>query len=123
MNTKKLLAVGLIACALCGSASALDNFGSNRSCSASEASISPQVCVFSLTSYSGTINSGTTSTFKVGLSCPQDKDARATVTVYIDGEEVASKVVVIKAGKDYSESEAILVGAAYNGKPYKLNVL
>ena len=84
---------------------------------------SPEVCQFSLTSYSGTVNSsGNTAQFQVGLSCPQEKDVRATVVVYIDGNLVASKVVTVSAGKDYSEKVTISVGGQYNGKTYNLGV-
>lgn len=80
------------------------------------------VCQFSLTDYSGTINNGYTGRFKVGLSCPQETDVRASVGVYIDGKIVASKVVTIPAGKDYSESISINVGHEYNGMSYELGV-
>lgn len=83
---------------------------------------SPQFCQFSLTSYSGTISGGTTGYFKVGLSCPQESDVRATVVVVIGEELVASQVVTIKAGKDYSSSVNITVGNAYNGQKYQLGV-
>lgn len=91
--------------------------------SSSETGYSPQVCQFSLTSYSGTISSaGNTKDFKVGLSCPQQEDVRATVVVFINGEHVGSKVVTVKAGKDYSESVSINVGTEYYQKQYKLVV-
>lgn len=81
------------------------------------------VCQFSLTRYSGTINSsGYTGKFQVGLSCPQEKDVRASVGVYIDGKLVASKVVTIPAGKDYSKSISIHVGTEYRGMSYELGV-
>ena len=83
---------------------------------------SPQVCQFSLTSYSGTIRSGRTGSFQVGLSCPQQTDVRATVVVLIDNKLVASKVVTIQAGKDYSGDITILVGNEYDGKEYSLGV-
>lgn len=83
---------------------------------------SPEVCQFSLTSYSGTISSDYTGRFKVGLSCPQEMDVRATVVVLINNEHVASQVVTIKAGNDYSESISIKVGSSYNGERYKLVV-
>ena len=88
----------------------------------SESSYSPQVCQFSLTSYTGTISSsGYTGSFKVGVSCPQDTDQRATVVVYIDDQPVASQVVVVPAGKDYSTSTEIEV-SGYAGKRYHLLV-
>ncbi len=80
------------------------------------------VCQFSLTDYSGTISNGTTDQFKVGLSCPQEKDVRASVGVYIDGKIVASKVVTIPAGEDYSDYISIRVGSDYNGMSYELGV-
>ncbi len=83
---------------------------------------SPEFCQYSLTSYRGTISSGQTQGFKVGLSCVQEKDVRATVVVLINDEHVASKVVTIKAGKDYSDSVSITVGNSYNGEQYKLIV-
>ncbi len=94
-----------------------------RNSSVSAGTYSPQVCQFSLTKYSGTIGyNGTTDSFQVGLSCPQDEDVRATVVVVIDDDCVASKVVTVKAGKDYSDSVAITVGSSYAGKKYKLIV-
>lgn len=84
---------------------------------------SPEVCQFSLTSYTGTISfNGFTGDFKVGLSCPQECDVRATVVVFINGEHVASKVVTVKAGKEYSDSVVILVGDSYRNERYKLVV-
>jgi len=84
---------------------------------------SPEVCQFSLTHYSGVINaSGNTGYFRVGLSCPQQYDIRATVVVFIDNEHVASKVVKVEAGKDYSSNTYISVGTTYKGKPYRLVV-
>ena len=88
----------------------------------SESASSFLVCQFSLTRYSGTISSGTTDQFKVGLSCPQEKDVRASVGVYIDGKIVASKVVTIPAGEDYSDPISIHVGSDYNGMSYELGV-
>ena len=94
----------------------------SQTTSEASASDSPLVCQFSLTSYSGTINSGNTNTFQVGLSCPQQSDVRATVVVVIDNELVASKVVTIKAGNDYSDRVFISVGSSYNGQKYQLGV-
>lgn len=112
----------LLASLLGPSAIASDMMFSSPSSSEISSSYSPEICQFSLTSYSGTISSGSTSTFKVGLSCPQDKDVRATVVVFIDGEHIASKVVTIKAGNDYSESVSINVGVSHNGERYRLVV-
>lgn len=84
---------------------------------------SPEVCQFSLTSYSGTIsNTGSTDYFKVGLSCPQEVDVRATVVVFINDEHAASKVVTIKAGNDYSDRVSISVGSSFKGERYRLVV-
>jgi len=90
--------------------------------SVSAGTYSPQVCQFSLTKYSGTISGGYTGQFQVGLSCPQEEDVRATVVVFIDDEYVASKVVTVKAGKDYSDSVNISVGSSYDGKKFRLVV-
>ncbi len=90
--------------------------------SVSAGTYSPQVCQFSLTKYAGTIAGGVTAPFKVGLSCPQDEDVRATVVVIIDDECVASRVVTVEAGKDYSNSVNISVGSSYDGKKYQLVV-
>ena len=93
----------------------------SQTTSEASASDSPQVCQFSLTSYSGTINSsGDTGFFQVGLSCPQDDDVRATVVVFIDGEHAASKVVTINAGQVYSSNVNISVGKSFAGQRYKL---
>lgn len=91
--------------------------------SASYGEESPEYCQFSLSSYGGTISMGATSNFTVGLSCPQKTDVRATVTVSIDNERVASKVVVIPAGKDQSSPVNVVVGSEYNGKAYRMRVL
>lgn len=104
------------------SANAADATMPSMSTSANTTTYSPEVCQFSLTSYSGTITNGCTGNFKVGLSCPQEKDVRATVVVFIDDEHAASQVVTINAGTDYSNSVSIHVGSSYNGKRYKLIV-
>ncbi|MDE6283934.1 MAG: hypothetical protein K2L97_08105 [Muribaculaceae bacterium] len=102
---------------------ASENKGTSQELSYSVMADSPQVCQFSLTSYSGIINnSGNTGSFQVGLSCPQTEDVRATVVVLINNEHVASKVVSIKAGKDYSNDVYINVGTGYYGERYKLVV-
>lgn len=88
----------------------------------SESASSFLVCQFSLTDYSGKISQGKTESFQVGLSCPQEKDVRASVGVYIDGKIVASKVVTIPAGEDYSGYISIYVGSDYNGMSYELGV-
>lgn len=101
---------------------ASDTIASSKTSSASYTEYSPQVCQFSLTSYTGIIEFGKTGKFQVGLSCPQENDVRATVVVFINGEHIASKVVTIKAGNDYSQGTEINVGTTYNGKNYKLVV-
>lgn len=83
---------------------------------------SPQVCQFSLSSYSGTINGGVTNPVTVGLSCPQQEDMYATVVVFIDNAHVASDVVKVPAGSTKSASFQIRVGSEYNGKSYRLVV-
>lgn len=99
-------------------------FASNsQATTSSYTSGSPQVCQFSLSHYTGTINSNSrTDTFTVGLSCPQETDAYATVIVVIEGELIASEVVKVPAGKTKSTSTSIYVGSSYNGKSYKLGV-
>lgn len=88
-----------------------------------ELSYSPQVCQFSLSRYTGTISQyGNTDGFQVGLSCPQTTDVRATVVVLIKKEIVASKIVTIKAGKEYSDNISINVGQNYSGQQYNLIV-
>lgn len=104
------------------SANASEMISSSLASTEMSSSYSPEVCQYSLTSYRGTIHSGHTDSFKVGLSCLQEKDVKATVVVFINDEHVASKVVTIKAGKDYSESIMINVGHSYNGELYKLVV-
>lgn len=47
---------------------------------------------------------------------------RATVVVFINGEIVASKVVTVNAGCDYSDGVKIQVGSSYSGQQYKLAV-
>lgn len=87
-----------------------------------------QVCKFSLSSTTGTIakeiSSGICSTFKfkVLLSCPQEAEVSATVSVIIDNEVVANKVVSIEKGKKESTECEIEVGGDYIGKKYKLKV-
>jgi len=83
---------------------------------------SPQVCQFSLSSYTGTIQNGNTYALTVGLSCPQQSDVYATVVVHIDGKLVASEVVKVPAGNTRSASFQINVGSPYNGKTYELGV-
>lgn len=95
--------------------------GSDRN--PSSVSVSPEVCQFSLSSYTGTVESnGYTKEFTVGLSCPQQTDVNATVVAYVDGDIIASKVVTVKAGKTQSDGVTIYVGWEYKGKKYKLGV-
>lgn len=126
---KKIVLAYLVAILSCGvslavQTSSADSVSPSSQGSFSEASRSPQVCVFSLTSYSGTINSlGNSGSFKVGLSCAQDVDVNATVTLYIDKEPVSSMVVTIKAGETYSKDEHFKISSSYSGKSYKLDVI
>ena len=94
----------------------------SQTASTSYSNYSPQVCQFSLSHYTGTINSSCTGAFTVGLSCPQETDAYATVVVVIEGELVASEVVKVPAGNTKSARTSINVGSSYNGKSYKLGV-
>lgn len=84
--------------------------------------LSPQVCQFSLSTYSGTVSSGSTAYFTVGLSCPQEKDVYATVVAFVNQQHVASEVVKVPAGSTRSERVCIVVGASYNGESYRLVV-
>ena len=126
---KKVAMLFLCACLGCfvglaSEASSASNSASyTQAPSKSNTTYSPQVCQFSLTSYSGTVDGGGyTGYFQVGLSCPQTEDVRATVVVFIDGEHVASKVITVKAGKDYSDNEIINVGKSYSKQRYNLVV-
>lgn len=84
---------------------------------------SPQICQFSLSKYTGTVDSrGDTGSFTVGLSCPQEKTVYATVGVVIDGSIVASKVVEIEANQTKSSTTYISVGSSYSGQKYNLLV-
>lgn len=84
---------------------------------------SSQVCQFSLSTYSGKIDSnGCTSYFSVGLSCPQETDVYATVVVLIDGCHAASEVVKVPAGKTRSDNLRINVGRSFVGQAYRLVV-
>lgn len=83
----------------------------------------PQVCQFSLSKYTGTINGGYTGSFRVRVSCPSKDDTlRATVGVFIDRELIASEVVEIRSGKTESGDININVGDDYNGKKFNLAV-
>lgn len=84
----------------------------------------PNVCMFSLSSYSGTINVyGDTESFTVSLSCQYEEDQNCTVTVMIDGYREASKVVTIPAGKITSIGTVIKVDKRFSGKTYRLSVI
>ena len=85
---------------------------------------SPQVCQFSLSYYSGTLDStyATTSQFSVRLNCAQTEDVCATVFVYVEGECVASKVVCIEAGEKSSGLIKIDCPDEFVGKKYSLKV-
>lgn len=80
-----------------------------------------QVCQYSLSSYSGTIDAfGKTSNFQVILSCAQEVDTNWTVFVTIDGNVVASDIVTVAKGQTKSTSVYIGVAKEYSGKPYRL---
>lgn len=87
----------------------------------------PQVCKFSLNHYTGTIveirDCALVSGVVVLLNCPQTEDVCATVTVFVDGEPIASEVICIKAGrKDSGSGENIVVPSEYIGEKYTLIV-
>lgn len=84
---------------------------------------SPQVCQFSLSRYTGTVDTnGMTEYFTIGLSCPQESDIYATVVVFIDDLHVASEVVKIPAKAIRSSSVNIRAGKTYKGRSYRLVV-
>lgn len=84
---------------------------------------SPQVCQFSLSLYSGTLDSdGDTGLFTVGLSCPQEETTYATVVLFVDDMHTASTVVKISAGNTRSDSTRIKAGRENAGKKYRLVV-
>ena len=100
----------------------INNSKANPSETISLLAYSPQVCQFSLSKYTGTISSGCTQSFTVGLSCPQEADTYATVVVFIDGKHIASDVVKIPAGETRSRSVQINVGSSYDNQTYELVV-
>lgn len=116
MKSIKYLFVSLFVLAL-----SLTGFALTTPCD-SYAEYSPQVCQFSLTSYSGTVNNGYTGRFKVNLSCPQESDIYATVVVFINDTHIASEVIKVPAGKTQSSEVNIKVGYEYNGNSYRLVV-
>lgn len=81
-----------------------------------------QVCKFSVSKTTGTIDKGSSGSFRVLLSCEQAEDINATVTMWIDGEAVANMVVKVSKGNTESSSQTFIGLAAYNGKNYKLTV-
>ena len=116
---KKFLFLLVSAFILCTS----NVFATNSKETNSTKTENPQVCKFSLSHYTGTINSSSrTAPVTVLLSCAQEEDVTATVDVYIDGELVASKLYTITAGKKESESSSIEVPSEYKGKKYILDV-
>ena len=87
----------------------------------------PQVCKFSLSRYTGTVQHWERvktyiPKFRVYLNCPQTEDVCATVSVYVEGELVTSKVVCISKGLKASEEVEILVPTEYKEKKYTLTV-
>ncbi|MBO7194035.1 MAG: hypothetical protein J6V47_07085 [Bacteroidaceae bacterium] len=116
---KKFLFLLVSAFILCTS----NVFATNSKETNSTKTENPQVCKFSLSHYTGTINlSSRTAQVTVLLSCAQEEDVTATVDVYIDGELVASKLYTITAGNKKSGSAWIAVPSEYNGKRYTLKV-
>ncbi len=117
---KKIALLAIFAMASCFTGAYATGFPGEA---ANDAYESPQVCQFSLSSYSGTVNNGaTTEMFTVGLSCPQKSSVYATVVAFIDNEHVASKVVEVKAGATSSSSVYLNMGTENIGKRYKLVV-
>lgn len=88
--------------------------------------LTQEVCKFSLSSTTGTIKKEAgnykSGVFRVQLSCPQEREVNATVSLSIDGEVVANKVVSIKKNEKESADCYIYVGSEYEGKKYKLTV-
>lgn len=83
----------------------------------------PQVCKFSIDNPTGTIDkSGKTSSFKVLLSCPQDRDVNVTVSVLVDGYVVANKIVTVWKNSTNSGSVYVTVGNEYIGRRYRMIV-
>ena len=85
------------------------------------------VCKFSISNPTGVIhnpspNYGTTYGFSVLLSCPQEKDVTATVSVHIGKDIVANEIVTIKAGKKSEACNGIEVNKEYIGQKYYLTV-
>lgn len=100
-------------------------YATNSEKASSSETENPQVCKFSLDSYTGTILDTyppSTSFFKVILSCPQEEDVTATVDLYIEGELIASMVVDITKGEKESGNCSFKVSKEYVGKKYTLRV-
>lgn len=99
-------------------------YATNNEKASSSETENPQVCKFSLSHYTGTINSsGQTSKFAVLLSCVQAEDVAATVDLYIEGELIASMVVNIEKGSRKSNIDYMFViDNEYSGKKYTLRV-
>lgn len=115
--------IALICAAIFACSGAISTFATiSQTPSSSYSNYSPQVCKFSLSSYSGEIYQRQTQLFTVGLSCPQPGDTYATVVVFINNEAVASEVVMVPANCTRSKEVKITVGSDYNGKAYKLSV-
>lgn len=83
----------------------------------------PQVCKFSIDTPTGTITSGgETLISHVLLSCEQEDDVTATVTLWIDGEALHNKLATIEKGKKSSKGFYFGSLKDYAGKKYKLTV-
>ena len=84
------------------------------------------VCKFSISKPTGVIydtsSGGTTYGFSVLLSCPQEKDVTATVSVHIGKDIVANEIVTIKAGQKSEICKGINVNREYVGQKYYLTV-
>ena len=85
------------------------------------------VCKFSISNPTGEIRgtstgNGVTYNFSVLLSCPQEKDVTATVSVHIGKDIVANEIVTIKAGMKSEACGGIKVNREYVGQKYYLTV-
>lgn len=107
---------------------AYDSVASNNENSTSpQTENSPQVCKFSLSCYTGTLQykagiAAYTPKFRVYLNCPQTEDVCATVSMFVEGELITSKVVCISKGSTASEEVHISVPYEYKEKKYTLTV-
>lgn len=113
----------MLLCTLVISAIAFASVSENLPLGTENSTESAQVCKFSVNKTTGTINTeGKSGYFTVLLSCEQEKDINATVTIWIDGEAVANEVVKVSKGQTKSSSKRFEGLGDYKGKSYKLTV-